>query len=68
MERLAFSVPEVARALGASVASVWRWVRCGELPATKVGGRVLVPRDALRRRLEEHPRHSLDTGDSDEGM
>ena len=52
MEREALSVPETARVLGASPASVWRWIREGELPATKIGGRVFVPRAALRRRLE----------------
>ena len=53
MEREALSVNETAAVLGASVASVWRWIKEGELPAARIGGRVFVPRDALRRRLEE---------------
>ncbi len=63
MERLALSVRETARALGASPASVWRWITSGELPAVRIGGRVFIPHEALRRRLEgtgtSHP------GDSD---
>ena len=53
MERVALSVKETAAALGASVASVWRWIRERELPSVKIGGRVFVPRHALRRRLEQ---------------
>ena len=53
VDRLTLSVREVAEALGASQASIWRWIKQRELPATKVGGRVLIPRDALRRRLEQ---------------
>ena len=52
MERLAFSIGEVSEALGTSRTSVWRWVHSGELPAVKVGGRLLIPAQALRRRLE----------------
>ncbi len=52
MEREALNVKETAASLGASVASVWRWIREGELPSAKIGGRVFVPRHALRRRLE----------------
>jgi excisionase family DNA binding protein len=52
MDREALSVKETAASLGASVTSVWRWIREGELPSVKIGGRVFVPRDALRRRLE----------------
>ncbi len=52
MERLALSVRETARALGASPASVWRWITSGELPAVRIGGRVFISHEALRRRLE----------------
>jgi excisionase family DNA binding protein len=53
MEREALNVKETAASLGASVASVWKWIREGELPSVKIGGRVFVPRHALRRRLEQ---------------
>ena len=53
MEREALSVKETAASLGASVASVWKWIGAGELPSVKIGGRVFVPRHALRRRLEQ---------------
>jgi excisionase family DNA binding protein len=60
MEREALNVKETAASLGASVASVWKWIREGELPSVKIGGRVFVPRDALRRRLESG-RHQPDS-------
>ena len=52
-QRLALSIGEAAEALGASRASIWRWIKSGQLPATRIGGRVLVPVEALRRRLED---------------
>ena len=54
MERLTLTVPETAKALGASSTSVWRWIKTGDLPSVRIGGRVFIPRDALRRRLEDH--------------
>ena len=51
MERLALSVHEVAEAIGASEASVWRWIRRGELPAARIGGRTFITCDALQLRL-----------------
>jgi excisionase family DNA binding protein len=53
MERIAYSPDEVAVLLGISRSSVWRWIRSGELPAGRIGGRVLIPSEALRDRLAE---------------
>lgn len=47
VERLAYSVPEVARAVGASRGWVQELVSQGVLPSTKVGGRRFVLRDDL---------------------
>ena len=69
MEREALSIKETAASLGASVASVWKWIREGELPSVKIGGRVFVPRRALRRRLEQLRDHdnSADLGSRQKG-
>ena len=45
------SVEEVAQELGASVASIRRYVRAGRLKAVKVGRRALVLPDELHRFL-----------------
>ena len=52
MTRLTVSIKEAAAALGVSTSSVWRWARAGELPSVRIGGRRLIPCDALRRRIE----------------
>jgi excisionase family DNA binding protein len=46
------SVPEAARILGVGRAVGYAAVKSGELPAIRVGGRVLVPTAALRRLLQ----------------
>jgi excisionase family DNA binding protein len=45
-------VSEAGRLLGLSRNSAYAAVAGGELPCLKVGRRILVPRDALRRLLE----------------
>jgi excisionase family DNA binding protein len=48
-ERLTMSVPEAARALGISRGHAFAMVHSGELPSLRLGKRLLVPVDALRR-------------------
>ena len=38
----ALTVPEVARRVGRNPETVWRWIREGKLPATKVGTQLVV--------------------------
>ncbi|MEM7342394.1 MAG: helix-turn-helix domain-containing protein [Actinomycetota bacterium] len=52
-ERLALSVPEAAELLGISRSAAYSCVRSGELPALKMGRRVLIPVAALRRLVDE---------------
>ena len=49
-QRATYSVPEAAAILGISRATAYR---PGVLPTIRVGGRLLVPRTALRRMIGE---------------
>lgn len=50
-ERLAFTISETARALGISRDAAYQAAARGELPTIRLGGRILVSRDALERLL-----------------
>lgn len=39
---------EAARLLSVSERTLWRWVKNGDCPATKIGGRTLFSPEALR--------------------
>ena len=58
---------QVARLLGVSSTRVYQLIRDGELPATRVGGRILMPADAWARWVQEKNDRalaSMDGGDS----
>ena len=50
MATLTMSVREAAEALGASTTAVRRWIKSGELPAVRIGGRIFITHDGLRKR------------------
>lgn len=50
-ERATLTVAETAELLGIALGTAYRGVRSGALPAVRVGGRYLVPREALSRLL-----------------
>ena len=50
-ERLTFTVEEVAHVLGIGRNSAYEAVRRGEIPAVRLGRRLLVPKAALERLL-----------------
>ena len=52
MERMTYSVSEVAHLLGISRASAYTHVRTGEIPSITIGSRIVVPRRALEAMLE----------------
>jgi len=55
-EPIAFSKPEVARALGVSLRTVDRLIALKRLPVRRLGRRVLIPRDSLYAFLRaDHP-------------
>jgi excisionase family DNA binding protein len=51
MERLTYTVTEVAALLGISRASAYELVRSGEIPALHFGRRIVIPRVALEELL-----------------
>jgi excisionase family DNA binding protein len=52
--RLALRVPEAAQALGASVPSVYAWMKAGKLGYVRLpGGSIRIPVAALEKMLEE---------------
>jgi excisionase family DNA binding protein len=52
-QRLTLSVEEAARLLGISRQLAYTGVKEGRIPAIRIGRRLLVPRRALERLLEE---------------
>jgi excisionase family DNA binding protein len=54
-ERLTFTLTEAARRLGISRALAYEAANRGELPVCRIGRRLLVPRAALLRLLQDAP-------------
>jgi excisionase family DNA binding protein len=52
-EVLTYRIEEVARLLGISRNSAYEAARRGEIPTIRIGKRLLVPRAAVNRLLEE---------------
>ena len=52
MERLTYTVTEVAHLLGISRSSAYEAVRRGEIPSITLGHRVVISRTALDRLLD----------------
>ncbi len=52
-ERLCLSVPEAAKLLGISRGLAYELARSGRLPALRFGRRLLIPRAALEKMLNE---------------
>jgi excisionase family DNA binding protein len=46
-----YSVTDVARIFGVTPSHVWRLCQRGDLPSIRLGGRILIPRDAVDRIL-----------------
>jgi excisionase family DNA binding protein len=52
VDRLVLTVPEAARLLGISARSYYQAAARGEVPATRIGRRLVVSRSAFDRFLE----------------
>jgi len=52
-EKLTLTVSETARLLGISRGLAYEMVRTGEIPSVRFGKRVLIPRRALEKLLEQ---------------
>jgi excisionase family DNA binding protein len=53
MERLTLTVEQAAQLLGISRGLAYALARCGKLPVVRLGRRLLVPRRALERMLDQ---------------
>jgi excisionase family DNA binding protein len=47
-----FSVSEVAHLLGMSSMTVYRAIQCGEFPAVRIRGRLIVPAQAIEQMVD----------------
>ncbi|MDO8721532.1 MAG: helix-turn-helix domain-containing protein [Syntrophales bacterium] len=52
-ERLVLSVTEAAKLLGLSRATAYQVVKSGQIPSIKIGYRILIPRAALAKFINE---------------
>jgi excisionase family DNA binding protein len=59
-ERLTFTVVEAARLLGISRGLAYELVRRREIPVIRMGRRLLIPKAALLKMLQETKANSLD--------
>ncbi len=53
MEKLTYTIPEAAKALGVGRNAAYAAAQRGELPTVKIGRRLLVPRLGLEKLLAE---------------
>ena len=53
IDKLTMTVEEAGKLLGIGRSSAYGAIRRGELPFLKIGSRILVPRSALLRKIED---------------
>lgn len=53
-ERLAYSVEEAAALLGIGKNLCYQGCRRGDIPSMRIGGRIVIPADALKSLLRKH--------------
>lgn len=53
MATLTYSAEEAAKALGVSAATIYRMAAAGELPSRRLRSRLVIPKAALQRWLDE---------------
>ena len=63
MERLTLTVAEAAKVLGIGRGTAYEAVRTGQLPALRVGRRLLVPVAALKQKLGNPAAFTDDSAD-----
>ncbi len=62
MKKIAYTVVEAAKLLGIGRSQAYQAVRRGQIPALKIGHRILVPVAALERLLEATPGTQTEAG------
>jgi excisionase family DNA binding protein len=60
VERASYSVPEAAAAIGVSSRTLWTYVKRKRLKTFRLGTRVLVPADELRRFIDEQMNNGME--------
>lgn len=55
LEPVAYSIPEACRVSSLGRTNLYRFINEGKLEARKLGGRVLIPAESLRRLIEQAP-------------
>lgn len=58
---LTYSVPEAAAALGIGRPAVWDLIRRGDIPALRIGRRVVISRHALEQWVTDHAADTFPT-------
>jgi excisionase family DNA binding protein len=53
IERLTLTVEEAAHLLGISRGLAYEMARCGKLPVVRFGRRMVIPKEALRKMLNQ---------------
>lgn len=53
LERLTLTVDEAAHVLGISRGLAYQLARCGKLPVLRFGRRMVIPKEALRKMLNQ---------------
>jgi len=53
IERLTYTIPEAAKALGIGKSNAYEMARTGQLPVLRFGKRLVVPRYALEQMLRQ---------------
>ena len=54
MDRKAYSVAEVAQALGKSQSTIWKWLKEGVLTRHRLGGSTLIPAEEVDALGKKH--------------
>ena len=55
-DRLAYSIPELAKGLGISASTLWKHIGTGKIHAVRIGGRTVVTHAERRRLLKQGTR------------
>lgn len=61
-QKLVMTVKETASALGLGINTAYELVRTGEIPSCRLGRRIVVPLEALKRTLNQHEGDDQDVG------
>lgn len=54
MDKLAYSIPEAATAIGVSKSYMYTLIKEGKIPYIKIGGRKIVPKLSLEQWIQEN--------------